>query len=519
MTVSYVFDELTPSAFLLRAGEVHAERIAVIDGDTRWTYAQFTDRCLRLTGLLSDAGMQPNDRVAALCSNGSVLLELHQAVPLGGGVLVALNVRLTAPELIQLVRHSGARLLVVSREFADIGAEVAAATGAVLLDGDSAEYGAGVRTSEPRPHEVADERSLLAINYTSGTTGPPKGVMYHHRGAYLQALAMAYHLQLRPESNYLWTLPMFHCNGWCFTWAIPAAGATSICLRSFDADDAWRLIDDHSATHFSAAPTVLTMLLGSSRSPDGTDYRPVRRTVQVTTGGAPPSPTLLDRCAAAGLDVTHLYGLTETFGPVVINDVKELAEKPATEQLAASKARQGVGNVIASRVRVIDASGMEVPPDAKTVGEIAVRGNDVMLGYYRDPVASREINRGGWMRTGDLAVRHADGRIEITDRAKDIIITGGENVSPGEVERIMLQHPAVDEVAVVGLPDPIWGQSVTAFVTLRPGRVADELELRSFAREWLAGFKVPRAVHFGPLPKTSTGKIQKNLLRQSVAFN
>jgi fatty-acyl-CoA synthase len=307
---------------------------------------------------------------------------------------------------------------------------------------------------------------------------------------------------------------MFHCAGWCFTWAVPAAGAVSVCLRTFDADAAWRLVEAHPVTHLSAAPTVLSMLLASELAPNIDHGRPPARTLQVTTGGAPPTPTLLERCQAAGLDVTHLYGMTETFGPIVINQIGELARQPDPDDLAWSKARQGVGNVIASRVRVIDESGQDVAADATTVGEIAVRGNDVMLGYYRDDEATAGVDAGGWMRTGDLAVRHPDQRIEITDRAKDIIITGGENVASVEVERVLVQHPAVDEVAVVGLPDPEWGEAVTAFVTLRQGAEVDGAELRAFARERLTGFKVPRAVHFGPLPKTSTGKIQKNVLRE-----
>ncbi|HEX5088361.1 MAG TPA: AMP-binding protein [Nocardioides sp.] len=511
----YTFDELTPSSFLARSGEVHGDRLAVIDGERRFTYAELADRCRRLTGVLAGLGVRPGDRVAALCSNSSVLLELHQGVPMAGAVLVALNVRLSKTELVAILEHSGARVLVVTREYAGVGAEVAAAVGAVVVDGDGADYESGVTGDQPRIRPVADERSLLAINYTSGTTGSPKGVMYHHRGAYLQALAMALHLQLRPDSHYLWTLPMVHCTGWCFTWAVPAAGAVSVCLRTFDADGAWRLVADHPVTHLSAAPTVLSMLLGSELAPDRDRGRPPTRTLQVTTGGAPPTPTLLERCQAAGLDVTHLYGMTETFGPIVINQIDELAQQPGPAELARSKARQGVGNVIASRVRVIDEAGHDVPADATTVGEIAVRGNDVMLGYYRDDEATAAVDAGGWMRTGDLAVRHHDQRIEITDRAKDIIITGGENVASVEVERVLVQHPAVDEVAVVGLPDPQWGEAVTAFVTLRKGAEVDEAALREFARERLTGFKVPRAVRFGPLPKTSTGKIQKNVLRDS----
>ncbi len=505
----YTFTELTPTAFLDRSRLVHADRLAVVDGDRSFTYAELGDRADALTGLLAACGVQPGDRVAALCSNSHVMLELHHGVPLRGAVLVPLNTRLSMPELVTIVRHSGARLLVATREYAEAAEAVAGDLGIDLLLADErGEYEAGLAAATPARSSRPEERSLLAINYTSGTTGEPKGVMYHHRGGYLQSLAMAFHLRLGTDTRYLWTLPMFHCNGWCFTWALPAAGAVSVCLRVFSPDEAWRSVKTDGITHLSAAPTVLTMLHQSHEAPESPNRR-----VQVTTGGAPPSPALLAKLGRLGMDVTHLYGLTETFGPVVINPVEEMAAPPPPHALAAAKARQGVGNVVADPVRVVDEAGIDVPADAATQGEIVVRGNDVMLGYYNDADATEAVSLDGWFRTGDLAVMHPDRRVEITDRAKDVVITGGENVASVEVERVIAEHPAVAEVAVVGWPDETWGQVVTAFVTPVEGASVDAAEIVGWTKARLAGFKVPRTVIFGDLPKTSTGKIRKSELR------
>jgi fatty-acyl-CoA synthase len=357
-----------------------------------------------------------------------------------------------------------------------------------------------------------DERGLLAINYTSGTTGRPKGVMYHPRGAYLQALAMSFHARLDPSSVYLWTLPMFHCNGWCFTWGVTAAGATHLCLRSIDPQRIWALIGEEGVTHFSAAPTVLTMIAEDEAAvvlPPGTAIR-------VQTGGAPPSPTLLSRLSGLGIEVTHLYGLTETFGPVAVNEWKPEWDWVSAQEQATLRARQGVGNVIADRLRVVGADGRDVPADGTTIGELVARGNDVMLGYYRDPPATVQATVDGWFRTGDLAVTHPDGYVELRDRAKDIIITGGENVASVEVERALDSHPAVLEAAVVGRPDERWGEAIVAFVSLRAGADIAADELIAHVRTRLAGFKVPRTIVFETLPKTSTGKIQKNILRDRL---
>jgi fatty-acyl-CoA synthase len=510
-TASLGFEPLTPSAFLLRSMHVFAEQTAVVDGDRRFTYAEFGARALALTGVLAERGIWPGDRVAALCSNSHVMLELHNGVPLRGAVLVPLNIRLAVDEMVEIVSHSGARLLVATKDLAGPAKEVCARAGIdLLLEGDGPDdYDAALATGMPSAREVDDERGLLAINYTSGTTGSPKGVMYHHRGAYLQALAMAFHARLDADSSYLWTLPMFHCNGWCFTWGVTAAGGTHVCLRSVDPSRIWEALRSEGVTHFSGAPAVLRLIADAEEASGPRLTRPVR----VDTGGAPPSPALLERFEALNLSVQHLYGLTETFGPIVVNDWHSAWSNRTAQEVAVLKARQGVGNVIASRVRVLDPDGEDVAADGESVGEIAVRGNDVMLGYYRDNEATEAAMCGDWLLTGDLAVCHPDGYLEITDRRKDVIISGGENIASVEVERALEQHPAVAECAVVGIPDERWGEVPVAHVVLRSGRDASPDELIAFLRLRLAGFKVPRTYVFGEIPKTSTGKVQKHALR------
>jgi fatty-acyl-CoA synthase len=349
---------------------------------------------------------------------------------------------------------------------------------------------------------------VVSINYTSGTTGRPKGVLYHHRGAYLQALAMVGHVGLSPSSVHLWTLPMFHCNGWCFPWAVTAAAATHVCLPKVEPTEVWRLIREEGVTHLNGAPTVLSMLAYAQEAVR------VTPTVRVATGGAPPSPAILRRMGELGFDVTHLYGLTETFGPAMICDWRpEWNDLDATAQ-ARMKARQGVGNMIACVVRVIGTDGVDVPADGATVGEIALRGNNVMLGYFKDPEATRAAAPDGWFRTGDLGVLHPDGYVELRDRSKDVIISGGENIASVEVEQAIADHPAVLEVAVVAAPHEHWGEVPAAYVTLHAGASATEEEIVAHVRSRLARFKAPKSVEFGELPKTSTGKVQKFVLRE-----
>jgi fatty-acyl-CoA synthase len=513
MERSMSFEPLTPTAFLMRAGRVFADRMAVIDEDARFTYAEFLDRALRLAGALRGLGVSEGDRVAVLAPNTRVLLEAHYGVPFAGAVLVALNPRLTPLDHSRIVEHAGASVLVFDSEYAARAAEISRSSTPKLKlvhAGPDGEYETLLRAAAPYASSLADERALLSINYTSGTTGAPKGVMYHHRGAYLQALAMAFHMRLDASSVFLWTLPMFHCNGWCFTWAVTAAGATHLCLRKLDPELVWRHLGNSGVTHFNAAPTVLIMLAwhAAAMKPGSTQL------VRVATGGAPPTPALLARMAELGMDVTHLYGLTETFGPAVICEWRpEWSARPSAQQ-AQFKARQGVGNVVSQALRVVDSRELDVPADGKTLGEIAIRGNNVMLGYYRDDEATHMAAPDGWFRTGDLAVMHQDGYIEIKDRAKDIIISGGENIASIEVERALSAHPSVLEVAVVAGPDPKWGEVPIAFVSLKPDMSASERELIDHARTALAHFKAPKRVVFGELPRNATGKIQKFVLRE-----
>jgi fatty-acyl-CoA synthase len=517
----FTFSQLTPTAFLERSARVFPDRTAVIDGDRRFSYREFADRSRRLAGALAARGIFPGDRVAALCSNSSAMLELHNGAPWAGAVLVPLNVRLTAEELEYILRHCGARFLIADEQLRGTAAEVASAVGIplVVAGGDADEYEQMLAGAEPLARPCPDERGLLALNYTSGTTGRPKGVMYHHRGAYLQSLAMAMHTGLSPSSRYLWTLPMFHCDGWCFPWAVSAAGATHVCLPRVDPARIWRLLRTEGITHFSAAPTVLTMIANAEEAAAG----PMDLRVHVQTGGAPPTPTLLARMSALNMEVTHLYGLTETYGPLAINQWHPEWDDLPAEQQAELKARQGTGNVIADPLRVVTEDGTDVPTDGETVGEIVARGNDVMRGYYLDDEATAAATLVGtadgtaWFRTGDLAVVHPDGYLEIRDRSKDIIISGGENVSSVEVERAIDAHPAVLESAVVGAPHEKWGEVPVACVTLRPGAQVDDAELAAFVRSRLAGFKVPKRFLYGELPRTSTGKVQKNLLRDRIA--
>ncbi|MBB4934624.1 fatty-acyl-CoA synthase [Lipingzhangella halophila] len=504
------FRELTPVTFLERAAAVFGDRPAVVDGELQYSYRAFWERAQRMAGMLAANGVRPGDRVAVLAPNTHVLLEAHYGVPLAGAVLVALNTRLAAAEVSYIVAHSGARLIIVDSEYRPLLEQALESTDTEPAVIDSGEYEAAVDAAPPHRVAVTDERSLLSINYTSGTTGRPKGVMYHHRGAYLQAMAMAYHAKLDTSSRYLWTLPMFHTNGWCFPWAVTAAGGVHHCLRAISAEAMWQAIRHDGVTHFCAAPTVLTMLANddAATAPE----QPVR----VFTGGAPPWPALLERMAELGIDIRHLYGLTETFGPAVVCEWQPEWDSLPAGQRARITARQGIGNIAAEPVRVVDSTGKDVPADGSTSGELLLRGNNVMLGYYRDEEATAAATFEGWFRTGDLGVRHPDGYVELRDRIKDVIISGGENIASVEVENALTEHPAVLEAGVVGARHPKWGEVPVAFVALRSGATAGERELIDFVRGRIAPFKAPHRVHFDELPKTSTGKLQKNVLRERV---
>nr|WP_183655964.1 AMP-binding protein [Prauserella isguenensis] len=503
------WEPLSPVSFLDRAAAAHGDRIAVVDGTRRWSYTELRERCRRLAGGL--AALADGRPVAVLAPNTHVLLEAHFGVPWAGVPLVAVNTRLSAAEVGYILEHSGAGVLVHDPAFdATVGETLAGLDEPPITIRAGEEYERLLDTATPQAVAPVDERSLLSINYTSGTTGKPKGVMYHHRGAYLQALAMVGHTGLSPSAVHLWTLPMFHCNGWCFPWAVTAAAATHVCLPAVDPAEVWRLLSEEGVTHLNGAPTVLAMVAYAAEA------QPLPRTVRIATGGAPPSPAILRRMAELGFEVTHLYGLTETFGPAMICDWRPEWSALEPGEQARLKARQGVGNLIACRVRVVADDGGDVPADGETTGQIALRGNNVMLGYYRDPDATRAAAPDGWFRTGDIGVMHPDGYVELRDRSKDVIISGGENIASVEVEQVIADHPAVLEVAVIAVPDEKWGEVPAAYVTVHEGADVTADEIVEHVRTRLARFKAPRRVVFTDLPKTSTGKIRKYVLREQV---
>ena len=500
---------LTPGDFLARSAIVHGDRIAVETPEAVLTYSDLGSRARKSAGMLVSLGLELGGRVSVLAPNSLATLDAHFAVPWAGGVLNALNTRLGAAELHYILEHAGTSVLIVDRSLRDVAEEAVhglASAPRLLVSGDSdSEYEQLISDAAPLQKDPADETEMLALNYTSGTTGRPKGVMCSHRGAYLQSLAMVTHLGLTARSRFLWTLPMFHCNGWTLPWAVTAAGGRHSIIERPDPEPIWAALRG-GISHLCAAPTVLTRLAAFAEG--GRLEQPVT----VATGGAPPSPALLRALGALGIEVIHVYGLTETYGPAAICDWRPEWDALGEEERSRLKARQGVANVISQPVRV-RASGRDVPADGVTVGEIQFRGNNVMLGYYKDPAATAAAMDGGWFRTGDLGVSHPDGYVEIRDREKDVIISGGENITSIEVEQAVDSHPAVLESAVVGIPDPDWGEAVVAYVALRPGACATESELVDHVKQRIARFKAPRRVVFGDLPKTATGKIQKFKLR------
>ncbi|MGH7154439.1 MAG: acyl-CoA synthetase [Acetobacteraceae bacterium] len=523
------FVPLSPLSFLTRAATVYPHRVAVIHGARRITYVQFLERARRLASALDGLGVGKGDTVAILAPNIPELLEAHYGVPMLGAVLCPINTRLDAKAVAFILQHGEAKVLLIDRELAAPGAQALAlmARPPVVIEIDdplaqsgshigATDYESFIGGGDPAfPVRLPDDEwQAISMNYTSGTTGNPKGVVLHHRGAYLNAAANALAFQLTPRSVYLWTLPMFHCNGWTYTWAVTLAGGTHVCLRRVEPAAVFAAIADHGVTHMCGAPIVLTMLIHAHEDA----RRGFTQTVQVATGGAAPPSTVIARMEALGFAVTHLYGLTESYGPATICQWQPGLDDLPLDRKSAFMARQGVGHPLLEGTAVLDPATLApVHPDGETIGELMLRSNTVMMGYLKNPSATNEAFAGGWFHTGDLAVMHPDNYVEIKDRAKDIIISGGENISSLEVEEILYRHPEVIEAAVVARPDPVWGETPHAFVTLKPGGMAaTEADIIAWCRANMAHFKCPRHVTFGPLPKTSTGKIQKFELREQA---
>jgi fatty-acyl-CoA synthase len=513
---------LTPVEFLTRSALVYPHKTAVVHGEKRYSYSEFSQRIYRLASALRQNGVSKGDKVAFVCPNIPPMLEAHYAVPLIGAALVSINIRLSPGEVSYIIDHADAKFVVVDSEFASMvhpGELPKVKTYVTVCDvGDvisleGMEYEAFLSTGSPEPFtaDIDSEDQLLSINYTSGTTGRPKGVMYHHRGAYLNAIGEVLESGLTASSVYLWTLPMFHCNGWCFTWGVTAVGATHVCLRTVVAEEIYRLIEEEDVSHLCAAPTVLITM---STWPGASEIK-MKRTLKIMTAGAPPAPTIIRNMEAIGADITHTYGLTEVYGPHSVCAWQPAWDTISADEKATMKSRQGVPYIVTHFMDVVDPLTMEpVARDGKTMGEIVMRGNNVMTGYYNDPEATAVAFEGGWFHSGDLAVMHPDGYVQIMDRKKDIIISGGENISTVEVENAIYGHPHVQEVAVIPVPDPKWGEVPKAFVVPKPGSSPSEEDIIAFTKEHLARFKAPKHVEFGDLPKTATGKIQKFKLRE-----
>jgi fatty-acyl-CoA synthase len=520
------YGPLTPISFIERAGDVYPGRIAWIHGDTRATYAAFRARARKLAAALAGRGVAPGDTVAVMLPNTPPMLEAHFGVPMAGAVLNSINYRLEPATIAYILEHGAAKVLLTDTEFAPT---IRAALEQVrrrplVIDAVDRQFrGAGERLGELTyeaflaegdasfdPLYPADEWQAIGLNYTSGTTGQPKGVVVHHRGAYLAALGQTLANDMGLHPTYLWTLPMFHCNGWTFTWAVTLQAGTHVCLRRTEAAPIFAAIAGHEVTHLCGAPIVMNLI---AHAPEEARTSFGHR-VQAMTGGAAPPAAVLQKMAAQGIHMIHLYGLTECYGPATVCAWQEAWDTLAADQQARMQARQGVRYPTLEAVDVIDPANMApVARDGEAIGEIVLRGNTLMKGYLKNAAATAEAFAGDWYHTGDLAVMHADGYCEVKDRAKDIIISGGENISSIEVEGALYGHPAVLEAAVVARPDPKWGEAPCAFVTLKPDAAATAQELIDHCRTLLAGFKCPKTVIFTDLPKTSTGKIQKHVLR------
>jgi fatty-acyl-CoA synthase len=506
---------LTPLDFLARSAMVYPDRIAAVDGDRRFTYAEFNQRIHRLAAALRRHHIAPGDRVAVLAPNTIGALEAQFGVMLAGAVLVMLNTRLQTQELAWILHHCEARVLIADPQLLPLIEPVRDELRALEFATDDYEgllAQGEYPLSDPPP---VDEDGFICINYTSGTTGFPKGVMFTHRSAWLNAIGEVIEHGLNSSSVYLWTLPLFHCNGWCFPWAVTAVGGRHICLRQVDPAKAVELIRQEGVTHLCGAPVVVSMLTQYCASSS------IRfdRGLKIVTAGAPPSPAVIRAAEEVGADVAHAYGLTETYGPHTLCAWRSEWNALPVAERAQLKARQGVPYVIAgTELRVVDHNMDDIPPDGVTMGEVIMRGNNVMLGYYKNPDATAESFRGGWFHSGDLAVVHPDGYIELRDRAKDIVISGGENISSIEVEKVLYEHPAVMEAAIVAVADDKWGEVPKAYVGLKEECHATAEELIEFCRARMAHFKCPKYVEFGPLPRTATGKIRKNELRARTNF-
>ena len=517
---------MTPADFLERAAATWPDKIAVVHGDLRVTYRDLLARSRRMASALTRRGITRGDVVSIIAPNTPAMLEAHYGVIMAGAVLNALNYRLDAATIAFILEHGGSKLVLVDREFSPVMVEalgqmdapppaigiddVLATSGEMLGDTDYESFLAEGDPDAPwtRP---SDEWESMALNYTSGTTGNPKGVVFHHRGAFLNAMGNAIAFGLDSHSRYLWTLPMFHCNGWTFTWAVTAVGGTHVCLRAVDPPLIFRLIEEHKVSHMCGAPIVLNMLVHAP----GEAKRTFEHSVEIATGGAAPPSAVIASMERMGFKVLHLYGLTETYGPSGICAWPPEWDGLELDAKASRMARQGVGYPTLEGFRVVNPDTLEdVPADGETMGEIWIRGNTVMKGYLKNPAASNEVFAHGWFHSGDLAVMHPDGYAEVKDRSKDIIISGGENISSLEVEEALYKHPKIMEAAVVARPDEKWGETPCAFVTIAPGQEGlSQDDVISWCREMMAHYKAPRTVIFGELPKTSTGKIQKFVLR------
>jgi fatty-acyl-CoA synthase len=510
---------LTPLEFGRRARKLYPNRVAVIDGESRWTYAQFLDRCDRWSAALQQLGIASGDRIAYLSPNTHALLESFYAVPQLRAVLVPLNYRLTADDFVYLINHSGSRMVCADRDYLEtidkIRSSLPTVEHFVALNSQTDGWLDYESLLERSPAEfdrpAIRETDLLTINYTSGTTSRPKGVMITHRNAWMNSIGTLLHFPVSCGDRYLWTLPMFHANGWTFVWIVTAAGAAHVCLRKIDPGTVFQLMVTEQISMLCAAPTVLIAL---ANAPE--EFRRLApKEVRVLAAGAPPAASTIQRLEEElGWMILHVYGLTETAPFITVCEPRPEHGRLSVRERAIIKARQGVELITSGELRVVDEKGNEVPQDGMTQGEIVARGNVVMAGYYNDPEATERALGDGWFHTGDAAVVHPDGYVEIRDRLKDVIISGGENISSVEVEGVLLRHPAVHEVAIVGLPHERWGEAPHAFVVLKQGASSDEAELREFARANLAHFKAPHSVTFiTELPKTATGKIQKFVLR------